>query len=104
VEIYWQKEFVAGNNIERTASMPPEVEHTNHLDHSNADQTGTLRTIRQSVSWISLPFGILGFVLPIYGKEISAGALQIDLFFSFFFFMTVVLRSLVGGCRYQSLA
>ena len=77
--------------------MTPEVDQPSLPDHPIAEQTGALRTIRQSIFWISLPFGILGFVLPIYGKEIGAGALQIGLFFSVFFFMTVILRPLVGG-------
>jgi len=77
--------------------MTPEVDQASLPDHPRAEQSGALRTIRQSIFWISLPFGILGFVLPIYGKELGAGALQIGLFFSVFFFMTVVLRPLVGS-------
>ena len=77
--------------------MPPAIEQINLPDQPNAEQMGALGTIRQSIFWVSLPFGILGFVLPVYGKEIGAGALQIGLFFSIFFFMTVILRPLVGG-------
>ena len=36
-----------------------------------------LKTLRRSIFLISLPFGILHFVLPIYGKEIGADAIQI---------------------------
>lgn len=77
--------------------MPLEIERTEIPTPTIADQKDALHTLRQSIFWISLPFGLLGFVLPIYGKEIGAGALQIGLFFSVFFFMTVVLRPLVGG-------
>ncbi len=56
----------------------------------------TLGTLRRSVFLVSLPFGILAFVLPIYGKEIGADAVQIGLFFSAFSLMTVVLRPMVG--------
>jgi MFS family permease len=56
----------------------------------------TLGTIRQAILFISLPFGILEFALPIYGKAIGAGALQIGLFFSAFFLMTVLMRPIVG--------
>ncbi|MDY6877136.1 MAG: MFS transporter [Chloroflexota bacterium] len=57
----------------------------------------TLYTLRQAVFLISLPFGILSFVLPIYGKEIGADAVQIGLFFSAFSLMTVLLRPIVGA-------
>ena len=77
--------------------MEPETAQTSQPDQPFAKQAEALPTIRKSIFWISLPFGILGFVLPIYGKEIGAGALQIGLFFSVFFFMTVVLRPLVGS-------
>ena len=57
----------------------------------------TLNTLRRTVFLVSLPFGILHFVLPIYGKEIGADAVQIGLFFSAFSLMTVLLRPLVGA-------
>ena len=60
-------------------------------------QTNTLHTLRQAIFMISLPFGILSFVLPIYGKEIGADAVQIGLFFSAFSLMTVLLRPIVGA-------
>jgi MFS transporter, DHA1 family, multidrug resistance protein len=52
--------------------------------------------LRQSIFLVSLPFPILGFVLPIYGKEIGASAVEIGLFFSTFALMTVLLRPIVG--------
>jgi MFS family permease len=52
--------------------------------------------ISRAIFFISLPFGILGFVLPIYGKEIGADAVQIGLFFSAFSLMIVLLRPIVG--------
>ena len=57
----------------------------------------TLYTLRRAIFMISLPFGILSFVLPIYGKEIGADAVQIGLFFSAFSLMTVLLRPIVGA-------
>ena len=45
---------------------------------------------------MSLPFGILNFVLPIYGHEIGASAFEIGLFFTAFSLMLVILRPLVG--------
>jgi MFS family permease len=56
-----------------------------------------LAVLRQAILMISLPFGILNFVLPVYGKEIGAGALQIGLFFSAFSLMTVLLRPVIGA-------
>jgi MFS family permease len=44
----------------------------------------------------SLAFGILGFVLPIYGKQLGATALEIGGLFSVFSIMTVLVRPLVG--------
>ena len=57
----------------------------------------TLYTLRRAIFMISLPFGILSFVLPIYGKQIGADAVQIGLFFSVFSLMTVLLRPIVGA-------
>lgn len=54
-------------------------------------------TIRRSIFLISLPFGILGFLLPIYGKALGASPLEIGLFFSVFFLMLVVLRPVIGA-------
>jgi MFS family permease len=43
-----------------------------------------------------MPFFILGLLLPVYGKQIGASAVEIGLFFSAFSLMTVLLRPLVG--------
>lgn len=56
----------------------------------------TLKSLHRSVFLVSLPFGILAFVLPIYGKVIGADAVQIGLFFSAFSLMTVLMRPMVG--------
>ncbi len=55
-----------------------------------------LKSLHRSVFLVSLPFGILAFVLPIYGKAIGADAVQIGLFFSAFSLMTVLVRPVVG--------
>jgi len=44
----------------------------------------------------SLGFGILSFLLPIYGKRLGASALEIGGLFSIFAFMTVLIRPAVG--------
>lgn len=56
----------------------------------------TLSAMRSSIRLVSLPFFILGLLLPIYGTEMGAGAVQIGLFFTAFSLMTVILRPLVG--------
>jgi DHA1 family multidrug resistance protein-like MFS transporter len=70
------------------------------LDPAAQDPTRrdtAIPTIRRSIFLISLPFGILGFVLPIYGKTLGASALQIGLFFSVFFLMIVIFRPVIGA-------
>jgi MFS family permease len=54
------------------------------------------RAIYQSVFLVSLPFAILNFVLPIYGREIGADAVEIGMFFSACSFMIVLMRPIVG--------
>ena len=55
-----------------------------------------MNVLRRSVLLVSLPFFILGLLLPIRGKELGAGAMEIGLFFSAFSLMNVLLRPLVG--------
>ena len=76
--------------------MSLEMQDAEPLPRSRADKHTVLSVIRQAVFLISLPFGILDFVLPIYGKRIGADAVQIGLFFSAFSLMIVLLRPLVG--------
>jgi DHA1 family multidrug resistance protein-like MFS transporter len=51
----------------------------------------------QAILLVSLPLGMLGFILPVYGREIGANAVQIGLFFSIFSLTMVLLRPLVGA-------
>lgn len=55
-----------------------------------------LKALRQAVFAVALPLGMLGFVLPVYGREIGADAVQIGLFFSVFSLAMVLLRPLIG--------
>ena len=57
----------------------------------------TLSSLRRSLFLVSLPFGILMFALPIYGKQIGAGAVEIGLFFSAFSLMSVFIRPVIGA-------
>lgn len=56
-----------------------------------------IRPLRWTLLLVSLPFGILNFVLPIYGKQVGASALEIGVLFSSFSLMTVLLRPLIGA-------
>jgi MFS transporter, DHA1 family, multidrug resistance protein len=56
-----------------------------------------IATLNLTLLLVSLPFGILNFLLPIYGKRIGATAVEIGLLFSVFSLMTVLLRPLVGA-------
>lgn len=53
--------------------------------------------LRLTMFLVSLPFGMLMFMLPIMGREMGATALEIGGLYSVFSLMTVVLRPLIGG-------
>lgn len=59
-------------------------------------QSRTLKTLWRAVFWVSFPFGILSFVLPIYGKELGASALEVGVFFSAFSLVPVIVRPFLG--------
>jgi MFS family permease len=65
--------------------------------NQSVTQTDLPRALRQAIFLVSLPLGMLGFILPVYGREIGANAVQIGLFFSVFSLMMVLLRPLVGA-------
>jgi MFS family permease len=50
----------------------------------------------RAVFLVSFPFGILSFVLPIYGKELGATALEVGGFFSALSLVPVVVRPFLG--------
>jgi MFS family permease len=72
------------NNSQEKAEIPPKI-------------TAIFNTLKWTLLLISLPFGILNFVLPIYGKQVGANALEIGMLFSAFSVMTVLLRPLIGA-------
>ena len=55
-----------------------------------------LQRLRASIFFVSLPFGILMFALPLVGREMGASALEIGGLFSVFALMLVIIRPLVG--------
>lgn len=60
------------------------------------DQGEKLAALRRSLFFVSWPFFILYLLLPIYGKQIGASAVEIGIFFSAFSLMTVLMRPLLG--------
>jgi DHA1 family multidrug resistance protein-like MFS transporter len=56
----------------------------------------TLKSLWRAVFWVSFPFGILSFVLPIYGKELGASAMQVGGFFSAISLVPLVVRPFLG--------
>jgi MFS family permease len=58
--------------------------------------TSILSNLRRTIFFISMPFFMLGLLLPLYGKQIGASVVEIGLFFSAFSLMTVILRPVVG--------
>lgn len=65
-------------------------------DAPNVLESRTLKTLWRAVFWVSFPFGILSFVLPIYGKELGATALEVGGLFSAMSFVPVVVRPFLG--------
>ncbi len=58
--------------------------------------TRTLSALWRAVFLVSFPFGILAFVLPIYGRELGASAIEVGAFFSAFSIVPVIVRPLLG--------
>jgi len=56
----------------------------------------TLKTLWWATFWVSFPFGILSFVLPIYGKELGATAMEVGGFFSATSIVPLVVRPFLG--------
>jgi MFS family permease len=56
----------------------------------------TLKRLWLAVFLVSFPFGILSFVLPIYGRELGATALEVGAFFSALSLVPVVVRPFLG--------
>src|SRR5512142_1167758 len=73
------------------------ISTANSSTENSTRTAGHLATLNWTLLLVSLPFGILNFVLPIYGKQIGASAVEIGLLFSVFSLMTVLLRPLIGA-------
>jgi len=54
------------------------------------------RSLWMSSFWISFPFGILAFVLPVYGRQLGATAFQIGMLYSALSLFPVLIRPFLG--------
>jgi DHA1 family multidrug resistance protein-like MFS transporter len=63
---------------------------------SNHTEQNIINNLWKSVFWISFPFGVLSFLLPIYGRDIGASALEIGGFFSAFSLVPAIIRPFLG--------
>lgn len=69
------------------------------VSQSSPGVSGSRRTLEmlwRAVFWVSFPFGILSFVLPIYGKELGGSALQVGGFFAAVSLAPLVVRPFLG--------
>jgi DHA1 family multidrug resistance protein-like MFS transporter len=66
------------------------------LQSKTRENAHTLKNLWQAIFWVSFPFGILTFVLPIYGKQLGASALEIGGFFSAMSVVPVIVRPILG--------
>jgi DHA1 family multidrug resistance protein-like MFS transporter len=56
----------------------------------------SLKTLQTAMFFVAQPFFIMDLLLPIYGKDMGANAVEIGLIFSAFSIMTILMRPVVG--------
>jgi MFS family permease len=61
-----------------------------------SSRTNAIKNIESAFFFLSFPFFIMSLLLPVYGKELGASALEIGVIFSAFSVMTILMRPLVG--------
>ena len=66
------------------------------VDAEAARAQRTQRRLWLSIFWVSFPFGILSFVLPVYGRDLGASALEIGALFSALALVPVFVRPFLG--------
>lgn len=55
-----------------------------------------IKNLWYSIFWLSFPFGVMSFLLPIYGKELGASAVEIGGMFTAFSIVPAVIRPFLG--------
>ena len=68
------------------------VECEDRQDHSR----NIIKNLWRSVFWMSFPFGVMSFLLPIYGKELGASAVEIGGMFTAFSIAPAIIRPFLG--------
>ena len=66
------------------------------LEATTAQAQRTQRRLWLAIFWVSFPFGILSFVLPVYGRDLGASALEIGALFSALALVPVFIRPFLG--------
>jgi DHA1 family multidrug resistance protein-like MFS transporter len=66
------------------------------MNRTEVSSKQTLSTLWSSIFLLSPPFFIMGMLLPIFGKDMGASAVEIGLIFSAFSIMTILMRPIVG--------
>ncbi|RLD08532.1 MAG: hypothetical protein DRI65_01985 [Chloroflexota bacterium] len=56
----------------------------------------TIMNLWRSVFWMSFPLGVMSFLLPIYGKELGASAVEIGGMFTAFSIVPAIIRPFLG--------
>jgi MFS family permease len=54
-----------------------------------------IRTVEATFFFLSMPFFIMGLLMPVYGVELGATAIEIGVIFSVFSVMTILMRPVV---------
>ena len=98
------REDVCGGRASPVIGLPVPVGKVPRADMSNAAVVDgeadraqrTQRRLWLSIFWVSFPFGILSFVLPIYGRDLGASALEIGALFSALALVPVIVRPFLG--------
>jgi len=62
------------------------------MDSAQSRDQKTIKRLWWAGFWVSFPFGVLGFLLPIYGKQLGASVLEIGGFFSAFSLVPALIR------------
>lgn len=68
------------------------VEYEERKGHSSS----IIKNLWRSVFWMSFPFGVMSFLLPIYGKELGANAVEIGGMFTAFSIVPAIIRPFLG--------
>jgi MFS family permease len=72
------------------------IDHILGSKDKQIDPPAVIKNLWRSIFWVSFPFGVLSFLLPIYGKELGANALEIGGMFTAFSIVPALIRPFLG--------